>query len=83
MLYRSGQAVPAREARPRNGDYGVDLSPGNEPRMEVSGAGADSAGMLTIRWRVPVWPHEPLSRRGPGNDAAAPVCLRAPAESWD
>ena len=35
MLYRSGQAVPAREARPRNGDRGVDLPSGNEPRMAV------------------------------------------------
>lgn len=30
MLYRCGQAVPAPEAQPRNGDHGVDLSPGNE-----------------------------------------------------
>ena len=36
MLYRSGQAVPAREARPRNGDHAVDLALGNELRMAVS-----------------------------------------------
>jgi len=35
MLYRSGQAVPAREVRPRNGDHGVDLPSSNEPRMAL------------------------------------------------
>jgi hypothetical protein len=99
MLFLSGRVVPAGDAQLRDWDHAVDLALRNELRNgSKSGwfrgthpgapqanrsSGVGPCGLLTIPWRVPVWPHEPLSRRGPGNDEIAPVCLRTPAESSD
>ena len=96
MLFLSGRVVPAGDAGSETettqsiwhlamnlrmvGRF-REAHPGAPQANRSSGVGP--CGLLTIPWRVPVWPHEPLSQRGPGTDAAAPVYLRAPAESWD